>query len=70
MMQRRGDYLQQLPTDWTPEQALAVYDWLTELSAVVWRHYETPIRELLQCEPEGGNPPQQDLFGIDDPIQF
>ena len=34
----REDYLIQLPRDWTPEQALAVYDWLCELSAVVWRH--------------------------------
>ena len=66
----RDDYLIQLPTDWTPEQALAVYDWLTELSAVVWCHYETPMRDLLACEPEHRDPAQQDLFGFDDPIPF
>jgi len=62
--------LLQLPTDWTPEQALAVYDWLTELSAMVWRHYETPMRDLLACEPERRDPAQQDLFGFDDSIPF
>jgi hypothetical protein len=66
----RDDYLIQLPPDWTPEQALAIYDWLSELSAVVWRHYETPMRDLLACEPERRDPAQQDLFGFDDPIPF
>jgi hypothetical protein len=66
----RDDYLIQLPTDWTPEQALAVYDWLSEISAVVWRHYERPIRGLLACEPKRRNPAQQDLFGFDDPAPF
>jgi hypothetical protein len=62
--------LLQLPTDWTPEQALAVYDWLSELSAMVWRHYETPMRDLLEAEPERHDPAQQDMFGFDDPIDF
>ena len=66
---RDGDLLQ-LPTDWTPEQALAVYDWLSDLSAMVWRHYETPMRDLLEAEPERHDPAQQDLFGFDDPIPF
>lgn len=66
----RDDYLIQLPTDWTPEQALAVHDWLSELSAVVWRHYEAPMRDLLAREPERRDPAQQDLFGCDDPIAF
>lgn len=65
-----NDSLLQLPTDWTPEQALAVYDWLTDISAVVWRYYETPMRDLLECEPERRDPAQQDLFGFDDPIPF
>jgi len=66
----REDGLVQLPRDWTPEQALAVYDWLSELSTVVWRQYETPMRDLLECEPERRDPAQQDLFGFDDPIPF
>lgn len=66
----RDDYLIQLPSDWTPEQALAIYDWLSELSAVIWRHYETPMRDLLASEPERRDPAQQDLFGFDDPIPF
>ena len=66
----REDPLLQLPTDWTPEQALAVYDWLTDISAVVWRYYETPMRDLLEHGPERHDPAQQDLFGFDDPIPF
>ncbi len=60
----------QVPTDWTPEQALAVSDWLTELSAVVWHRYEMPMRDLLEAEPEYRTPAQQDLFEFDDPIPF
>jgi len=66
----RDDPLLQLPTDWTPEQALAVYDWLTDISAVVWRYYETPMRDLLEREPERRDSAQHDLFGFDDPIPF
>ncbi len=66
----RDDYLLQLPVDWTPEQALAVYDWLSELSAAIWRHYEAPMCELLEREPERRDPAQQDLFGCDEPIAF
>ncbi len=66
----REDPLLQLPTDWTPEQALAVYDWLTDLSAVVWRYYETPMRDLLEHEPERHDPAQRDLFDFDDPNDF
>lgn len=70
MNRRRGDYLLQLPNDWTPEQALAVYDWLNELSAIIWRHYETPLMTLLESEPDRVNPVQRDLFEFDDPIAF
>jgi hypothetical protein len=70
MMWPRDDGIFQLPADWTPEQALVVYDWLTELSAVVWHRYEMPIRELLEAEPEYRDPAQQDMFGFDDPIPF
>jgi len=66
----RDDGLLQLPTDWTPEQALAVYDWLTEISATIWRRYEMPMCDLLEAEPERHDPAQQDLFGFDDPIPF
>ena len=66
----RDDLLIQLPSHWTAEEALAVYDWLTDISAAVWRHYETPMRDLLAREPERRDPAQQDLFGFDDPIDF
>jgi len=66
----RDDHLIQLPSNWTPEQALAVYDWLTEISAAVWLYYESPMSDLLEREPERRDPAQQDLFGLDDPIDF
>ena len=39
-----------LPDDWTPEQALAVYELLTELAEIVWNHYEIALIELLSPE--------------------
>ena len=66
----RDDHLIQPPSHWTAEEALAVYNWLAEISAAVWRHYEAPIWDLLAREPERHHPAQQDLFGFDDPIPF
>ena len=33
----------QVPDDWTPEQALAVYDLLHELAEAIWDRYEIPL---------------------------
>ena len=64
------DYMIQLPPDWTPDQALAVHDLLTELAGLIWQHYEAPIIASLQGE-HGQETQQADLFDFDDrPIPF
>ena len=70
MTRSSRDYIIQLPPDWTPEQALAVHDLLTELAGLIWQHYETPIIASLQSE-HHQETPQTDLFDVDDrPIPF
>ncbi len=60
----------QLPDYWTPEQALAVYEFLTELADALWNRYEIPLIELLKTELEQNDPPEPDLSDFDDPIPF
>jgi hypothetical protein len=70
MNRRCRDYVIQLPPDWTPEQAFAVHDLLTELAGGIWEHYETAMIESLQRE-HGHEDLQTDLFDFDDrPIPF
>ena len=59
----------QLPDDWTPQQALAVYELLNELAETVWRRYELPLRELLRPDTPDDSA-QPDLFDFDDPVPF
>jgi hypothetical protein len=37
-----------LPTDWSPEQAVAVFEILDELRERVWAHYGRQIQQVLQ----------------------
>lgn len=60
----------QIPQHWSPEQALAVYDFLYELSQCIWDRYETQLLELMQLELYGNDSPQLDLFDPDDTIPF
>lgn len=59
-----------LPDDWTPEQALAVYELLTELAEIVWNHYEVPLIELLSPEINEDDASQPELFDFDDQLPF
>ena len=62
-----------IPDDWTPEQALAAYELLSELSDIVWDAHHEAIIELYQQhtppEPEYDDDaePEHDL---DDDIPF
>ena len=60
----------QLPEDWTPEQALAVYDLLNNLTEALWHLYEVSLPELLTPTPVHPEPIQPDLFDFDDPLSF
>ena len=60
----------QLPDHWTPEQALAVYEFLTDLADTLWNRYEIPLIQLLAPELDQNNDSQLDLFDFDDSIPF
>jgi len=59
-----------LPKDWTPQQALAVYELLSELTETVWNHYEIPLIELLAPELDQDPASQPDLFDFNDQLPF
>ena len=49
-----------LPTDWSPEQAVAVFEILDELREHVWARYGLQIQQLLRDQsctavPDAGN---------------
>ena len=41
-----------IPDGWSPEQALAVYQFLDELRDRLWEHYQESIIEQLKAEQE------------------
>jgi hypothetical protein len=59
-----------LPDDWTPAQALAVYELLTDLADAIWNRYELALIEHLRSERDYGDSSQPDLFDFDDPLPF
>jgi hypothetical protein len=40
----------EIPTYWTPEQALAVFELLNDLRDRVWKHYSLQLHELVTGE--------------------
>ena len=36
-----------VPTHWSPEEALAVCEYLQQLSEQIWAHYRLPIIDLI-----------------------
>jgi hypothetical protein len=59
-----------IPDYWTPAEALAVYELLSELADVIWSHYEVALIEQLRSERDSGDTYQLDLFDFDDPLPF
>ncbi len=60
------------PDHWSPEQALIVYDLLTEITEAIWNRYEIPLIELIGTD-QGDrreDTAQLDLFDFDDPLPF
>ena len=37
-----------IPLDWSPEQALAAYEWLEELRTRIWLLYSSDIQQFLR----------------------
>ena len=46
-----------VPTDWTPDQACAVIDFLHALAAAIWDEYDDAIAFMQRLEP-----PYDDAF--------
>ncbi len=60
----------EIPSHWSAEQALAVWDLLDEIARLVWDRYELPLIELLRPDLEEEQHAQPDLFDPDDDIPF
>jgi len=70
MSMLRARFTLALPDDWTPQQALAVYELLDALRERVWDCYELQLIELLAPEIEEDDASQPDLFDFNDPLPF
>ena len=62
--------LNDIPDDWSAEQALAVYEFLSDLEQRIWDRYELQLYELLRPDLEEGDTDQLDLFEFNDEIPF
>jgi len=62
---------QQIPDYWSPEEALAVYEFLDDLLERIWARYGLRIQELCAREHSTRHDfSQPDLFAPDDPLPF
>ena len=59
-----------IPQDWSTEQALAVGEFLDEVTRRVWDRYEVQLVERIRTELYEDNAAQLDLFDPDDTIPF
>ena len=60
-----------IPEHWSPEQALAVYDFLNDLAQQLWNRYQFQLIPLLQSDLYGPDYPSQlDLFEPQDDLPF
>ena len=59
-----------IPDDWSPEQALAVYEMLDALRDHIWERYQLQLIELLAPDTDEDNTSQLDLFELNDEIPF
>jgi hypothetical protein len=59
-----------IPDYWSPEQALAVYEFLDELCDRVWDRYREQIQEQCRIDREQDDDAQLDLFAFDHKTPF
>lgn len=62
--------LNNIPDDWSAEQALAIYEFLSDLEQRIWDRYELQLYELLRPDLEEVDTDQLDLFEFNDEIPF
>lgn len=60
-----------IPDDWSPEQAIAVYEFLDEVRECIWNRYQEHIIGQFQinCEKEKDEA-QLELFPFNDELPF
>jgi len=59
-----------IPDDWSPQQAFAIYEFLGDLQQRLWDRYELQLLELLRPDLEEEDDDQPDLFDLNDDIPF
>ena len=60
----------EVPQDWTPEQALSVYEYLNQVAEAIWDRYEVDLLPLITPDPTPAHTQQLDLFDPDDALPF
>lgn len=66
----RAPFTLEIPDHWTPEQALAVFELLKDLTDAIWNRYELTLIEMLAAELYQDDTSQLDLFDFDDSVPF
>lgn len=59
-----------MPDHWTPQQALAVFDFLNDLQNLIWDRYEKPLVELILADLDNEQPIPSSPEDFDDEIPF
>lgn len=70
MSPRRAPFTLEIPDYWTPEQALAVFELLKDVTDAIWNRYELTLIETLADELYQDDTSQLDLFDFDDSVPF
>jgi hypothetical protein len=66
----RAPFTLEIPDHWTPEQALAVFELLKDLTDAIWNRYDLTLIEMLAGELYQDDTSQLDLFDFDDSVPF
>jgi hypothetical protein len=64
--------LNNIPNNWSAEQALDIYEFLAEIQQQIWDRYELQLIDLLCADLDERDTHQIDLFKLNDdtPIPF
>jgi hypothetical protein len=62
----KSRFIYHLPDYWTPEQVLAVVEFIGDLREAIWAHYGEQLTEIYRqqhlCEPSSATPPDDRSF--------
>jgi hypothetical protein len=59
-----------IPEHFSPEQALALWEFLQELSQTLWDRYEVQLVQLIRAQIQAESSELEDLSDFDDEIPF